>query len=233
MPLTTTQLSPVQKFLPPAAMEIFTKAANDADGAGQAFNDCIRAGWAATKEAGWQAPSTGKKWVLVNKGEPGVGDVHATAPMGGKKPKKPGDTTVDDDGDGADCAKEFTAKVLKVDGGHGLVFGWAIVCKQAGEDYFDTQGDHIPEDSMLAASLDFMLNARVAKDMHQGEEIGPIVFAWPMTGDIAKAMGVETGGQTGLMIAMKPPADILQKFRNGDYTGFSIGGSRVEDEEVA
>lgn len=226
MPLTATQLSPVQKFLPTVAMDIFTKAANDADAAGQCFNDCIRAGWAATKEAGWQAPSTGKKWTLVNKGEPGPGDVHVTAPMGGKKPNKDGKPCNDDED------KEFAAKVIKVDSGLGLVFGWAIVCKQDGEDYFDTQEDHIPEDAMLTSATDFMLNARVAKDMHAGDQIGPIVFAWPMTADIAKAMGVETN-TTGLMIAMKPPAGILEKYRNGEYTGFSIGGRRVVDEEVA
>lgn len=32
---------------------------------------------------------------------------------------------------------------------------------------------------------------------------------------------------------MKPAADVLQKFKDGTYTGFSIGGRRLEDEEVA
>ncbi|QOZ29785.1 hypothetical protein XH93_18135 [Bradyrhizobium sp. CCBAU 51753] len=124
------------------------------------------------------------------------------------------------------------ASVFKVDDSLGLVFGWAIVCNKAGEAYYDTQGDHIPEDSMLKAAADFMKNSRVAKDMHQGDEIGPVVFAWPMTAEIAKAMGIETE-TTGLMIAMLPPADILAKFKDGSYTGFSIGGDRVHDEEVA
>jgi hypothetical protein len=221
--MNQTVLEPIAKFLPAAALEIFRKAADEAESAGQAHNDCIRAGWAATKDAGWQAPPTGKKWVMV-KSEPSGGDVHVTVPLGddGKKKKpKPGDEF-----------ESGCAKVLKVDDGLGLVFGWAIVCKQDGTDYFDTQGDHIPEDSMMSALTDFMQHSRVAKDMHQGEEIGPIVFAWPMTADIAKAMGIETK-TTGAMIAMKPPAAILAKFRNGDYTGFSIGGSRIKDEEVA
>lgn len=220
MPFTAANLDHLKKFLPATALEIFIKAANEGLDSGLEHNDCIKQGWAATKEAGWQAPSTGKKWVLV-KAEPGGGDVHVPAPMGSKKKPKPGDDF-----------ESGCAKVLKVDDGLGLVFGWAIVCKEAGADYYDTQGDHIPEDSMMAAATDFMLHSRVAKDMHQGDEIGPIVFCWPMTGDIAKAMGVQTG-TTGLMIAMKPPADILAKFRNGDYTGFSIGGRRVVDEEVS
>lgn len=130
-------------------------------------------------------------------------------------------------------AFEASGAIIKVDEGHGLVLGWAIVCKRDGEDYVDLQNDHIPEDAMLAASVDFMQNSRVAKEMHAGESKGSIVFAFPMTTDIAKAFGVETK-TTGLMVAMKPDsADMLAKFRDGTYTGFSIGGHRLEDEEVA
>jgi len=124
------------------------------------------------------------------------------------------------------------ASVCKVDDGLGLVFGWAIVCGENGEDYYDTQGDHIPEQSMLEAAADFMENSRVAKDMHDGEAVGSVVFAFPMTTEIAKSLGIDTA-KTGLLIAMKPSPDILAKFKSGEYSGFSIGGSRIEDEDVA
>lgn len=123
--------------------------------------------------------------------------------------------------------------LAKVDESLGLVFGFAIVCKVDGEDYYDVQGDFIPEDAMLAASCEFMQGARVAKEMHAGEAKGTVVFAFPMTTDIAKALGITTP-KTGLLIAMKPDSeDILAKFRDGTYTGFSIGGSRIKDEIVA
>lgn len=155
-----------------------------------------------------------------SKSEPGSGDVHMPAPMGDKRKKKakPGEFETD-------------AQVCKVDEGLGLVFGYAIVCKQDGKDYFDVQGDHIPESAMLDAAADFMLSSRVSKDMHVGEADGTVVFAFPMTTDIAKAFGIETK-TTGLMIAMKPSPDVLQKFASGEYTGFSIGGRRIEDEPV-
>lgn len=124
--------------------------------------------------------------------------------------------------------------IIKVDAGLGLVMGWAIICKQGEEDYYDTQGDHIPEQSMLEAATDFMSNSRMAKDMHKvdGELPGSIVFAFPMTTEVAKSFGIETN-QTGLMIAMKPEdPEVLRKYQTGEYTGFSIGGSRIEDEEV-
>lgn len=129
--------------------------------------------------------------------------------------------------------KSFEAKadVIKVDESLGLVLGYAIVCTENGEPYFDVQGDHIPEDSMLKASLDFMENSQVAKEMHDGDQTGTVVFAWPMTEDIAKAFGIETK-KTGLMIAVKPNKNMLEKFKSGELTGFSIGGEYIQNEEV-
>ena len=127
---------------------------------------------------------------------------------------------------------EIRAEVAKVDDRLGLVMGFAIVCSQDGEPYFDKQGDHIPENSMLKAALDFMEHSQVACDMHEGGQAGTVVFAWPMTADIAKAFEVEAA-KTGLMIAMRPDEDMMTKFQSGELTGFSIGGLRIEDEELA
>ncbi len=126
---------------------------------------------------------------------------------------------------------EIRAKVVKVDVALGLVMGYAIICKENGKAYFDVQGDHIPEASMLEAALDFMENSQVAKEMHSGEQVGTVVFAWPMTTDIAKAFDVLTQ-RTGFMIAVRANSDMLEKFQLGELTGFSIGGERIEDEEV-
>ena len=124
----------------------------------------------------------------------------------------------------------MTAKVCKVDTDLGIVFGWAIICKKDGKDYYDTQGDHIPEHVMLDAAAGFMAGGRVAKEMHVGKEKGKIVFAWPVTAEIAKAMGIDAK-HTGLMIGMKPDTrEMLNKFKSGEYTGFSIGGRAAEQE---
>ena len=128
---------------------------------------------------------------------------------------------------------ETEAYIAKVDEELGLVFGYAIVCKEGGVPYFDVQGDHIPEDAMLKAASDFMQSARTAKEMHVGDAKGTVVFAWPMTQDVAKSLGMMVE-KTGLLIAMKPDdPSVLAKFKTGEYTGFSIGGRRVVDEEVA
>lgn len=132
----------------------------------------------------------------------------------------------------ADQIAKFDARadVCKVDEGLGLVFGWGIVCTENGEPYFDVQGDHIPEGAMLAATADFMVKSRVSGDMHRSED-GVAVFLFPLTSEIAKAFGIQCS-RTGTLVAVKPSAEVLEKFRTGEYTGFSIGGTRVEEEVV-
>lgn len=131
-------------------------------------------------------------------------------------------------------AQEFEfakASIAKVDEGQGLIFGWGIVCTEKGEPYYDLQGDHIPEDVMLEGVTDFMKSARVAKDMHTGEQVGVIVHSFPMTEEIAKAYGIECE-KTGWMIAMRPDdVSILKQFRDKQRTGFSIGGTCTFDLE--
>jgi len=121
------------------------------------------------------------------------------------------------------------AQVCKVDASLGLVFGWAIVCKENGEDYFDTQDEHIPEPVMLEAAFK-AAPTLVGADMHVWKDdktpitTGDIHFMFPLTTDIAEAMGLKTE-TTGLMIAYKPHTEeILKKFQSGEYTGFSVGG---------
>ncbi len=126
-----------------------------------------------------------------------------------------------------EIAKRST--ILKVDEKLGLVFGFAIVCKQDGEDYFDLQHDHIPEDEMLKAAVEFMENSRAADEQHDEQQMGSVVFAMPLTSELAKSLEMETP-RTGLLIAMKPSAEVFEKFADGTLTGFSIGGTGSSEE---
>ena len=130
------------------------------------------------------------------------------------------------------------ADIAKVDEQLGLVMGYAIVCAEDGAPYFDLQGDHIPEDAMLKAALDFMEHSRLVGEMHVRDSEGKVVkrgtvpFLFPLTADIAKSLDLSPR-KTGLLIAISPDAEMLAKFRSGELTGFSIGGARIHDEEVA
>lgn len=130
--------------------------------------------------------------------------------------------------------------MAKVDEDLGLVLGWAIVCKVDGEDYYDLNIDrdtgervpeHIPERTMLKASAEFMENSRVGNEMHRGPDSGTYIFAFPMTTEIAEKMDITTK-YTGLMVAYKPTPEVLAKFRDGTYKGFSIEGRRLKSETV-
>lgn len=130
-------------------------------------------------------------------------------------------------------------KVSRVDEKLGVVFGYAIVCKVDGEDYYDLNIDqdgervpeHIPEDAMLKSSTVFMEHHRVAKEMHSGDQTGQVVHSLPLTTDIAKALDIVTD-KTGWIIGMKPSKAALAKYASGEYTGFSIGGVRIRNEEI-
>jgi hypothetical protein len=129
-------------------------------------------------------------------------------------------------------------KVAKVDESMGLVFGWAIICKMAGQDYYDWNVDHhgphkgklvpenITEDAMLKSATGFALGDRPGNEQHDGPDVGTYPFVFPLTSDIAKAMGIQCE-KTGLMVAYKPPKEVLAKFLDGTYTGFSIEGMRL------
>ncbi len=124
----------------------------------------------------------------------------------------------------------MSIELIKVDEELGLVFGFAMVCLEDGKPYYDLQNEHIPERVMLKSATDFMENSRVAKEMHTGANVGTVVFAFPLTTEIADAMGILVP-KTGLLVAMRPNKDVLSKFRNKELTGFSIGGLKEVEYE--
>lgn len=143
-----------------------------------------------------------------------------------------------------------TSKIVKVDTGHGLVFGFAIVSKVRNadgelEDYYDLNidndgvhkgkrvGEHITEDAVVECFAEATAAGvtLAGNEMHAGDDTGHFPGMFPLTEEIAKALGIETK-RTGLLVAYKPEPDVLEKFRKGEYTGFSIEGGRIEHEEV-
>ena len=128
-----------------------------------------------------------------------------------------------------------TSDLLKVDDSLGIVFGYAIVCREKAadgnwQDHYDTQGHHIPESEMLKASVEFAqqqaVSKRASKDMHEGEDIQEVVQMIAVTEELAKALDWDVK-KTGLVIALKPTPEVLEMYKSGDRTGFSIGGRGV------
>lgn len=142
--------------------------------------------------------------------------------------------------------------VINVDSEHGLVFGYAIVCKTAEEhggeftDYYDLNVDtdgvhkgkrvpeHITEDGMFKAAVDAAESGlqMAGNVQHAGDDVGAYYFMFPVTEEIAKALDWQVK-KTGLVVGYHPGDDeVLAKFKDGSFSGFSIEGARVEYEEV-
>ena len=51
-----------------------------------------------------------------------------------------------------------------------------------------------------------------------------------MTEDITKALGIEVK-KTGLIIAIRPDPQMLEKFKSGELKGFSIGGPPTSERD--
>ncbi len=129
---------------------------------------------------------------------------------------------------------EKTYDVIRTDDELGVVYGWGAIFTEDGNEYFDTQGDAIDPDAMEAAALDFAESGRIAGDLHE-DECGTIPFILPITDATRAAFEMNTN-LTGLAIGMKPNDEVFGKFKSGEYTGFSIGGTREEEfvvEKVA
>lgn len=187
----------IRKAMPEPAQQIFMDAYNAAEGG----DPCQSV---AASSAAWKALHDGFAF-----------DGAVWTPLETEKPNPAG---------------RLGARVAKVDSSLGVVFGWAMVCKIDGEPYFDLHGSYIPEDVMLKSAERFMSSGATAGDMHSRDDdgnpvkIGKVVFAWPLTDDIAETMQIKHSFR-GLMIGMKPDTDeILKKFAEGVYTGFSVGG---------
>jgi hypothetical protein len=127
-------------------------------------------------------------------------------------------------------ANLISCEVVKTEASRRLVFGFAIVSKVNGADYYDLQDEHIPEGVMLDAALDFAKSARVALEQHQGDQVGTMPFIFPLTTEIAQALGIETA-KTGMIVAMQADDATFKRFESGELTGFSIGGRGITVDE--
>lgn len=144
------------------------------------------------------------------------------------------------------------SELVNVDVEHGLVFGYAIVCKTRdtfdGEftDYYDlnvdTEGvykgqrvpENITENGMFKCSVDAVKSGvqMAGNIQHAGPDVGSYYFMLPLTEDMAKSLDWQVK-KTGLVVGYHPgDPEVLAKFKDGTITGFSIEGDRVEYEEI-
>lgn len=121
-------------------------------------------------------------------------------------------------------------EVLKVDEEQKILFGWASVTKVDDEYLVDRHGDVIRTETLHKAVNEFMEGVRVGKLMHQGEQIGQIIHSFPVSQDIAKALGLETNKEGWIVGYKVYDEEIWKDVKSGKYGAFSIGGSAHKEE---
>lgn len=125
----------------------------------------------------------------------------------------------------------FDLTILEKSDEERIAYGWAIVCRKAGEPYYDSQGDHIPEDAMHRAIKRFMAGNRIAKVQHEGDQQGRVLYGFPLSAEVKKALGL-SGDVDGWAVGVEFEPAAWRLVKAGKIKGFSIGGYRIDDETV-
>lgn len=117
-----------------------------------------------------------------------------------------------------------------------MIYGWGSVCKKRAEDgtlqqYRDADDEEFPEDVTEIAWREFMRGERALDAMHDEEQIGRVLYAFPLTEENAAAFGLADAlDQTGVIVGAEVSDEVAAKFSSGELNGFSIGGSAVYED---
>lgn len=118
-----------------------------------------------------------------------------------------------------------TFEFEKADSEGRYVRGWASVVTINGTPVEDTQGDVVSMDELRKAAHRFVCEARVAKAMHKGAQVGEVVESVIVDDEFVKAMGATTD-KRGWWIGMEINNDTIRKrVKAKELKAFSIGGS--------
>jgi len=115
--------------------------------------------------------------------------------------------------------------ILKIDDDLQLVFGIALVA-----DEIDAQGDVIDERELIKVAS--RSQGAPVKIDHEGGGVGHIACSFPLTTDIAKALGISRPGKPAWLVGLKvDDADTWRRVKTGRLSGgLSIGGRAIKEE---
>ncbi len=122
-------------------------------------------------------------------------------------------------------------KIEKRDDDKHLVFGWAAILKEGGEDVVDYHGELIPMEIIEKAAYDFNLNSRTADVMHDFKDVAQLIESVVITKEKATAMGISVEGQReGWWVGWHvTDEDVWKKIQSGELSMFSIGGTGIRE----
>ncbi len=128
--------------------------------------------------------------------------------------------------------KEILLKgeLTSVDKKHRVVYGWAYVSKRDGEAVVDHSGDTWDMAEIEKTAHEFVIECRVGKERHGGEEKAVLVESMVFSKAVQEALGIDLK-QEGWFVGFRILDDeVLQKIESGEYRMFSIGGTGIREE---
>lgn len=124
----------------------------------------------------------------------------------------------------------LTCEFEKRDDEKQIVWGWASVVTEGHKPVVDRQGDLISVDDIQKAAHDFMAFYRTGGEMHEKMGIGTVIESVVFTKALQDALGIDLGRE-GWFVGMRvDDPKVWQAVKNGEYRGFSIGGSGVRKD---
>lgn len=118
--------------------------------------------------------------------------------------------------------KRIDCEISKLNEDQNLVFGWAYVSSVGNNELVDTQGDSISEYELEKAFYDFVINYRIAGEMHAAVA-GTLVECMVFTKEKQELLGIDLG-KVGAWVGFKVDPDVFSKIKSGEYKMLSIGG---------
>jgi hypothetical protein len=119
--------------------------------------------------------------------------------------------------------------IAKLDDERRLVLGWLSVNKVAGKHVVDRQGDVIPDRELEDAVIDFGLNSRVGKVMHDGHQVAS-TLVFPFTDWVQEALGVALGKSGALALTVVTDDAAWTMVKDGSLPAYSLGGFAVRED---
>lgn len=112
-----------------------------------------------------------------------------------------------------------------------MVFGWFSVIEEGGRPVVDTQGDIIAEKELESAAYHFVINTRIAGEMHARKGVGQLIESIVFTKEKQALLGADLGKVGWFGGFHISDAAVWEAIKAGKYTAFSWGG-RARTEEA-
>lgn len=118
----------------------------------------------------------------------------------------------------------------KVDKKHRTVYGWAYVSKKNGKRVTDHSGDTWDMDEIEKTAHEFVIDCRVGKAQHEGDEKAVLVESLVLSKAVQEALGIELDCE-GWFVGFRILDDeVLKQIENQELQMFSIGGFGSREE---